>query len=73
MLRDKILRNVFILMFVAESICALRYVTDIALGGSTEWWQSVSASIIAAALFMLFVRHKKKVRQNECCKREKYS
>ncbi len=73
MLRDRILRNVFFVMFVAESICALRYMADIALGGTTEWWQAVAAAVIAAALFKLFLRRRKKVRANMCCTREKCS
>lgn len=73
MLRDRILRNVFFVMFVAESICALRYMSDIALGGTTEWWQAVAAAVIAAALFKLFLRHRKKVRANMCSTREKCS
>lgn len=63
MIRDRISRNVCLIMFVVQCCCILRFVTEIALGGTTEWWQPVGAAVIAAALYVQFSRFRKKVRQ----------
>jgi len=47
-------RNICLVMAVAESALTIRYAVDTALGGGTQWWQTLSAAIIAAALYRLW-------------------
>jgi len=65
MIRYKILRNICLVMFVLQSLCTVRYLTDIALGGDTEWWQPLSAGVIAVVLYILFDKYRRRAKTDD--------
>lgn len=60
---DRVLRNVCLVLFVVQCVCTLRYIVDIALGGTTEWWQVITAAFVSFALFCLYYKYRKKVKK----------
>lgn len=61
---NRVSRNICIVMAVAQTAVAVRYAIDYALGGATDWWQPLSAAVIAAALYRLWWTYRSRLKDS---------
>lgn len=60
---NKVKRNVCLAMLLCQTACTIAYAADMVMGGDTEWWRMLSATVIAFALLKLYFEFRTRVRK----------